>query len=178
MRGKTAVLLPLLLGAVLLLGSGMLAAALLARQGEAHSVAVFSGAIAADEGAFIPTVVDGKSRVPVEGACVVIPETGRSYLTGRDGRTEEIRAPILRDERYDAMVKKTWGEITVLVYKDGYLPYALFDLQLRGGQLRQGPQILLYAQSDAPSADPFSIIEGPDDEWAKAMLEAFRPIDS
>ena len=141
---------------------------------ENPSLGVFSTA-SSKEGIFIPCVMDGRTGEPIEGAKVVIPETGETYTTGKDGKTQAIAVPITRDERFDKMIQKPWGEISVLVYKDGYVPYALFYLELLAGETREGPEILMFHESDVSSGEPFSIIEGPNRTWVKAMIEKYQP---
>ncbi len=49
---------------------------------ENPSLGVFSTASGKD-GIFIPCVMDGRTGEPIEGAKVVIPETGETYTTGQ-----------------------------------------------------------------------------------------------
>jgi hypothetical protein len=72
-------------------------------------------------------------------------------------------------------MQKQWGEITLIVYKEGFVPYALFYLQVIGGQTREGVKILLFEEGQTESAQPFSIIEGPNRVWVDALVEMYRP---
>ena len=83
--------------------------------------------------------------------------------------------PVIRDKRYDAILEKPWGEVTLIIYKEGFVPYALFYLQVIGGQTREGVKILLFEQGGTESNEPFSIIEGPSRAWVDALVEMYRP---
>jgi hypothetical protein len=83
--------------------------------------------------------------------------------------------PVIRDTRYDAILEKPWGEISLIVYKDGFVPYALFYLQVLAGQTREGVKILLFEQGSTDSGEPFSIIEGPNRVWVNQLVKMYRP---
>ena len=137
------------------------------------SVAAFS--TAADTAYFSVKVVEGYSEAPLSGAQVVIIGTGESYETGSDGMTPVIAVPAVRDTRYDEVLPKPWAEVSLIVYKDGYIPYALFYLQVMEGETREGVKILLFEEGASTSSEPFSIIEGPNRTWVDALVEKYRP---
>ncbi len=147
----------------------------LAQPQEDQLAAVFA---ATPTGLLSPIVLDGKTNAPISGAAICIPETGKTYRTDDNGAVGNISVPILRDERYDKMLPKDWGEITLLVYKEGYAPYGLFYLRVRKSQSRTGPTIYLYAQESFSLGTPFTIIENPDDAWAREMLRKYQPEDA
>ena len=120
---------------------------------------------------FIPKVIDGRTGLPIEGAVVIIPETGKSYQTDHKGEIEAIRIPYSAKSDYDSILPKNWCEVTLLAYAEGYAPYALFYLQLQEGSLREGPVVMLFPGEQ----DPFSIIEGPPDWWVSELLKKFSP---
>ena len=120
-------------------------------------------------------VVDGESETPLAGCTVVIPETGGSYVTGEDGKTEAISVPILEDDVYKTILRKPWGEITLLIYRDGYIPYALFHTQIYENTARQGPKIYLFQQDSTGSDQPFTVVEGPQRLWVNELIEKFQP---
>jgi hypothetical protein len=122
-----------------------------------------------------PVVLDGMTDEPIVGAKIVILEGNEVYETDVNGSTGEIEVPLITDARFNTILPKPWGEVTVIVYADGYLPYALFYLEVMAGQTRQGPEILMFTQKDAPSADPFSIIEGPNRQWVNALIKKYEP---
>ncbi|MEY8382097.1 hypothetical protein AALG83_02860 [Christensenellaceae bacterium 44-20] len=142
-----------------------------ARQSE-EIRAVFS---TAHSGSISPVVLDAKTQAPISGATICIPETGKNYETDESGTAGTISIPILRDTRYDEMLPKDWGEITLLVYKEGYAPYALFYLRVREKEARIGPTIYLYTTESFGLETPFSIIENPEDAWAAELIKKYRP---
>ncbi len=120
-------------------------------------------------------VLEGYTETPIENASVVVVETGKVYQTDKDGMTDKIDVPVVRDTRYDSIMQKPWGEITLIVYKEGFVPYALFYLQVLGGQTREGVKILLFEEGQTESSQPFSIIEGPNRVWVNELVEMYRP---
>lgn len=137
-----------------------------------EALAVFS---APEQGNISPIVRDGKTDAPIENAVICVPETGKTYQTDEHGAVGKISVPILRDDRYDAMIPKNWGEVTLLVYKEGYAPYGLFYLRIHKDESRTGPTIFLYAEESFNLGTPFTIIENPDDAWAAEMLKKYQP---
>lgn len=123
-------------------------------------------------------VVEGYTDAPIEGAKVVILETGKTYTTDATGNTGIIEAPVIRDARFDKIMPKPWGEVSLIVYKEGFLPYALFYLQVMGGQTRSGVKILLFESNSTGNSEPFSIIEGPNRAWVDELVGKFKPTES
>lgn len=128
-----------------------------------------------DTASLTVSVVEGYTETPIENASVVVAETGTSYQTDKNGMTDKIDVPVIRDTRFDSIIQKPWGEITLIVYKEGFVPYALFNLQVLSGQTREGVKILLFEKGQTESAEPFSIIEGPNRVWVDALVEKYRP---
>jgi hypothetical protein len=119
-------------------------------------------------------VIDGFSKAPVSQAKVVIVETGEVYYTDEFGKTPKILVPIVRDQRFDQILPKPWGEISVIFFKNGYVDYALFYLQVLEGETREGVEILMFSQENVTSGQPFSIIEGPNKLWVNAIIKQFK----
>ena len=116
-------------------------------------------------------VASGTTFAPIEGAAVVIAETGESYKTGTDGKTPLIRVPIIENTTFSHILAMPWGEVTLIVYKDGYTPYVLFHTQVWENEARQGPRIFMF--EDDGSSQPFSIVEGPQRIWVNQLVEKF-----
>ncbi len=155
---------------LLVIGAVVLAATL-----TPSTVAVFGTAATADTAQLTLRVLEGYNESPIAGAKVVVLETGQTYETDQDGMTEVIKVPVVRDTRYDSILEKPWGEVSLIIYKDGFVPYALFYLQVIGGQTREGVKILLFEQGSTDSKEPFSIIEGPNRAWVNQLVEMYRP---
>lgn len=122
-----------------------------------------------------PQVVDGFSDEPLEGATVVIPETDQSFITSADGLTALIKVPITEDAHYAEIAPKPWSEITLIIYKEGYIEYVLFHTHVWENQSRKGPTILLFPKVEGDENEPFSVVEGPHRMWVKELVEKFRP---
>lgn len=116
-------------------------------------------------------VHDGETDMPICGARVVIPETGFECMTDEDGFTPVMELPVYYDEHYASFFPQDYGLITVLVYSDGYVPYALYFTHIEPNVLRRGPNVWLFPGDGAP----FSIIEGPDDDWSNRLIEEYKP---
>jgi len=124
---------------------------------------------------FSLVVVEGRTESPIAGAKAVILETGKTYSTNENGETGVIEVPCIRDTRFDEMLPKQWGEVSLIVYKEGFLPYALFYLQVAENETRKGVKILLFENGSTGSAEPFSIIEGPNRAWVDALVKKYQP---
>ena len=121
------------------------------------------------------SVVEGYTETPISDAVVVVVETGEQYITDTTGLTKVIEVPVIKDSRYDKILKKPWGEITLIIYKEGYIPYALFYLQVLEGQMREAVKILLFEHNQNENNAPFSIIEGPNRIWVNALVDKYKP---
>lgn len=132
-------------------------------------------AIKYENGRLQVTVLDGFTDEPVKGAQVVIPEIDECLMTDEEGRTPEIDVPVIKDAHYETLSPAAYGRITILVYCEGYVPYALFYVHTREGELRRGPTTYLFKPDSAQSIPVISIIEGPDQDWAEKVVEKYRP---
>ena len=161
--------------AAVLCAFAALAAATLLFAPEA-AVSVFgTGPVYTPRGEIVPEVLDGMSLNPIEGAEVVVVETEGRYRTKSDGKTQAIRVPVVEDAHFADILKKPWGEITLIVYKDGYADYVLFHTQVWENQCREGPRILLFKADAQAKEQPFSIVEGPQRLWVMELVEKYLP---
>ncbi len=120
-------------------------------------------------------IVDGRTEQPLSDCTVIVPETGFTAMTGEDGRTEPFALPVERPEPRNGMEQQQWGEVTLLIYKDGYIPYALFHTQIWEGVDRNGPKIYLFPDDGTTQGQAYSVIEGPDRAWVNALVERYDP---
>lgn len=119
-------------------------------------------------------VMDGRTLEPIPNALVVIPEADRREKTGRDGSTDRMEAAVIPDAQLNGILEVPWGEVTVLVYCDGYYPFALFHCQVLSGLDRDGPTVYLFPD-DGSLSEPFSLIESPNPGWVLSLLEKYDP---
>jgi hypothetical protein len=138
-------------------------------------IEAFSGKIA-PTGSIIIFVEDGNTKKPLQFANVTIPEAGQTLLTDENGKTETVRVPIVEDSEYKGMLPKPWGEITLLVYKQGYIDCAIFHVNVWENQTRNGPTVLLFPLSPDDANQPFTLTEGPNRLWVKQLLDKYRPV--
>ena len=114
-------------------------------------------------------VFDGFTSLPIENARVVIPEIDSEFYTDDNGSTDKIKVPLLMDTHFNSIHKQEYGTITVIVYADGYTPYALFFTQIYKNETRS-PNIWLFEDD---GAKPFIIIESPNELWAYELINKY-----
>lgn len=146
--------------------------AVIAITGVFAAAAAFGGRIRTGTLAF--RILDGDTDQPLSGALVVIPEADASVSTDQDGKTERIRVPARRDKRFDTFCRQEFGEATVLVYREGYLPLALFHTTVRAEEDRETVTLWLFPDDGSMEA-PFSMIESPDSAWVERLLNRYAP---
>lgn len=127
-----------------------------------------------DAGFIRLTVLDGRTDAPCRKALVVIPETGKTYALDSAARTEKIRVPVIRDARFDGILERDWGEVTVLVYCDGYYPLALFSLGVHADGKEREATLYLFPD-DGSMAEPFALSEGPESDWVRRLINEYAP---
>ncbi len=130
-------------------------------------------AAAPHSGSIQVRVCDGFTDEPLAGAQVVIPEWNLTYITDRSGSTGSIDIPISADSHFSGFYPAAWGECTLLVYYEGYIPYALFHVAVWEQQARQGPNIYLFPEDPENSGQPFIVVEAPPRLWVNGLLEKF-----
>lgn len=116
--------------------------------------------------------LDAFTERPISGARVVIAETEETVYTDETGRTRPIRVPVLPDAQYEALLESGKGRITVIAYSAGYLPYVISYLRVTPGETRE--DITVYMFKDDGSIPVFSIIEGPDMDWAAELARKYE----
>jgi len=120
-------------------------------------------------------VVEGFTEQALPDATVVVLDMDKSYKTDAEGLTPVVEVPVIHDGRFDGILSKPWGEISVIIYKKDFIPYALFYLQVFKDQTRKGVKILLFKEGEIASSEPFSIIEGPNRLWVDELIKKYQP---
>lgn len=128
-------------------------------------------------GSLVVEVVDGRTEQPLEGCQVVVVGQAGCYTTDAQGKTAEIPVQAVRCDGFDNILPQTWGETTLIVYRDGYIPYALFHAQVQEGEVRTGPRIYLFADDGSTQGRAFSVIEGPDRDWVNQLVTYCTPTE-
>ncbi len=124
-------------------------------------------------GDIIIKVQDGMTLKPIEGAEVIIVETDGHYTTDKQGKTPKIRVPIIEDKNFTDILKKPWGEVTIIVAKPGYATYVLFYAQIWENETRQGPNVLLFEADENAAERPYIIVEGPQRIWVNELISKY-----
>ncbi len=132
------------------------------------------GAFSASKTAVLGVTVTEYGGAAIEGATVCIIETAGYYKTDANGRTEPIKVPVTRNSNFDTSLPRPYGEVTVFVYKDGYIDYVLFYVMVFENKTRGGLPVRLYPTGDPENAIPHSLIEGPDNNWVKELIKKYR----
>lgn len=116
------------------------------------------------------TVVDGATGIVLQGANVCIPEINGYYSTDSNGVTATIPIPYRPNTNFDKTLKRAWGDITVLTYKDGYADFIIFYIMTTKDTTRR-LTITLY-----PSSTPMThtLIESPDPNWVQDFVNKYK----
>lgn len=132
--------------------------------------AVSASADATKANAFVvPTVKDAVTGDPIENAQIVVAETGQVYATDSSGATEPIPCTSSQAPEYPSQTA------TLLVYAEGYLNYAVFNVQATPGETRAGPDILMFQEKESQSQAAVVLVESPDRAFVEAMLTQLKP---
>lgn len=108
----------------------------------------------------------------IEGATVTIVENGASCKTGADGKTPVISVPFV-DTPLTSEVDGGFSFVTVVVSKQGYVDYILYNCLVYRDRTRNGPSITMFGVTETSS--PFvSTVEVPPEEWTKEFLSAIK----
>lgn len=117
-------------------------------------------------------VVDGASEAPLKDAVIMIPELDRSFTTDSDGKAS-MELPILSDADMKKVLPQPWGEVTLIVTREGYIPYVLFHTQVWPGEIRPGPKVYMF--SEGANTQPFSVVEAPQRAWVNELVKKYAP---
>lgn len=92
------------------------------------------GARARQEKGFVRVhVIDRRTRKPLQGAEVVIAETEQRLRTDAQGWTPRVEAPLIRDPRFRPIVAELHGQLSLIVYKNGYRDQVFFGVRIDPG---------------------------------------------
>lgn len=121
------------------------------------------------------TVVDAYSLRAVPNAQIILPEAGLSSVSDANGMAYLYGVPVRAPEGELGAVACDYGETTILVYAEGYLPFALFHAHVYENRMRNGPTLYLFPESTEDGLDVVSIIESPTEDWVKRLLDTYAP---
>ncbi|HWR18499.1 MAG TPA: hypothetical protein VN608_02685 [Clostridia bacterium] len=121
------------------------------------------------------TVVDAYTLRPLENTSVVIPESGITAVTDANGKALLKGIRVEKDSTLNALLPMDCGRVTLLVYRDGYLPFALFYTQVYENRIRNGPTIYMFPTGTESGIEAITVIEAPAYLWVKELLENYQP---
>ncbi len=105
----------------------------------------------------------------ISGAKVYVCEISECFETGKNGQTPNISLPVLPDTRFLEICKKDFGEVTILVTKDGYCPTCMTGVIVRSGVTRLGPKVVLKSGEEYRH-----VADGVDASWLKRFCEKYK----
>lgn len=113
------------------------------------------------------TVTDEMNR-PVEGAKIVIPESKVSVKTNKSG-TAEVSIPY-DNNSINMPVKKVYGEITVLIYKDKYAPKAVIKKHI---SVDKPNNISIKLKNSSKCKCDYEVVK-PDEKWMRDTINFYK----
>lgn len=115
------------------------------------------------------TVVDEKKK-PIEGVKIVIPEAGLSMVTDKNALCQ-FDVPYDENEKIAYPVKRDYGEITLLAYKEGYMIKAVINVQVNKDG-KNNSIIIKMKKADKGKID-YEIIH-PKDKWVEDIINNYK----
>ena len=125
-------------------------------------------------GNVIVQVIDDFTNEPIEGATVCILETRHYEMTNKYGSTNSIEVPIIKNKNFDLYLKRTWGEITVLVYKNGYADNISFYNLIMPNTTRAGLIIRMKEIINSEDNSPTISLNKPTPEWTETLIKLYK----
>ncbi|MEG2002593.1 MAG: hypothetical protein RR107_05830 [Clostridia bacterium] len=118
-------------------------------------------------------VYDYATNTPIANAVCCIPEINGYFLTDENGNSTVIDIPIEIADTYDSTQRKKYGEVTLFVYKKGYVDYVRFNVKVNGGVIRLVEKIYLY-KSTSENLPPQVYSELPDLLWTNELIRKYK----
>ena len=117
----------------------------------------------------VKIIVTDEMNKPVEGAKIVIPESKVSVKTNKSG-TAEVKVPYDDNNSINMPVKKGYGEITVLIYKDKYAPCAIIKKHISKDKPNN---INVKLKNSSKCKYDYEIVK-PDEKWIKDTINFYK----
>lgn len=119
-------------------------------------------------------VVDAYTLAPMKNAKIVLPESGIEASCDSRGVALISSIPVDMDSPFIRLTGASYGEITMIVYAEGYLPCVWLKVHIYPSRIRNGPTIYMFpAGSEDVKVTVFT--EAPDDTLMQDFTERFRP---
>ena len=117
-------------------------------------------------------VYDYMENKPIVNAICCIPEMGSYFYTDENGYTQVIDIPVNIKPISNTHLAKSWSNVTLLVYKDGYDDFVLYNVKIKADYTRNLERIYLYREGDSKKIHSSS--ELPDNDWTFELLRKYR----
>lgn len=110
---------------------------------------------------------------PIQNAKVTIVESKTSHITNKNGATEKIQVPVLRNRVYDGILSTDWGEVTIIASARGFCDHIHFGVRVKPKQKRIGIIIILREIINSEDTAPIISIEEPDEVFSSELIRKF-----
>jgi len=138
------------------------------------ALAVFLGRGTKQYGHISVYIIDAYTLAPLKNATIVLPECGITASSDKRGVALISSIPIDMDSEFIRLTGASYGEMTMIVYADGYLPCVWLKVHLYPSRIRNGPTIYMFPEgSEEVRVTVFT--EAPDDTLMQDFVERYRP---
>lgn len=119
-------------------------------------------------------VIDAYSYKPLKNAAVVIPECENTVYTDARGVALLSSVPIDMDSDFIRLTGASYGEITMIIYAEGYLPCVWFKVHIYPSRIRSGPTIYMFPEG---GEDVLVTVftESPEDTLMRDFVARYAP---
>lgn len=138
----------------------------------AFSAISFAGLARQQRAEIKVTVRDSADASYLEGATVFVLETQSYFSTDADGATGIISVPFERDNRYDSSCSKNFMEITLLVYKEGYIDYVLLHTTIYPGETKN--KLILLDKKEDELTDFYIFTDAAPQSWVNEFISKYK----
>ena len=130
-----------------------------------------------NEGSIVVTILEQGSNKPIDNATICVIETKEYFATNKNGVSEKITLPILKNKNLDNSLNQNWGEITLLAYKPGYSDHILFSEPVPINQTRYGLIIHLTPIYSSIDTSPTISVNKPDTAWVNELIKLYNSLN-
>ncbi len=138
----------------------------------AFSAISFADKISPETASLKITLRDSFDASYIKDATVFVLETESYFKTDEKGQTGIINIPYERDARYDSTSSKNFMEITLLIYKEGYIDYILLHTAIYSGEVKNKLVILDKKQDDLMSYYVFT--DEANHTWIEKIIAKYK----
>ena len=119
-------------------------------------------------------VLEANTLTPIDNATVCIIETRHYETTNKYGKTNLITVPILRNNNFDLSLTRNWGELTILVYKNGYSDNISFYNSIIPNTTRIDLIIYLSPITSSSDLSPTISVEEPNNNYIQRLIKLYK----